>query len=203
MQAGRRKRNRAALILAVLALAVLDSASGDSADTTSTTATVAIPGTPPTTAALSSTSTTPSTTAAATTAPVVTEEPSNTQTYHVVSVVTLSDTIGVGNEAEATWTLVFGCDDGRCDAEVRNGGPLGTSPLFVVTYRPDTEDFTLAETGAKPNDANCPDFDLAWEIVPSEWNDRGPVTFTYTLQTVLQCEDGEVRVDWDGEGVRN
>ena len=117
--------------------------------------------------------------------------------------VTVSNVEGVapvGPESESTWTFVFGCLDGRCDAEIRNGEPFGSLPPFTAAYRPEAEDFAFDFDAGQTVSGGADRW--VGNITPKAWDDEGPVEFTVSLVNVLECDTGDVIIEWEGEGVR-
>jgi hypothetical protein len=125
----------------------------------------------------------------------------HTETYAVLSRVTASDVGGVGNRARARWTMVFACADGRCDAELHDGGPRG-GLSFPADYQPTTESYRFDFAVDLPTDSDCSTQDMTGRIEPAAWDSRGPLRFEYVLKSVLRCPRGDIRVTWTGEGRR-
>jgi hypothetical protein len=123
------------------------------------------------------------------------------QTYRVMSRVTSSDTPGVGNRASANWRLAFECADGRCDAEVRNGGPRGGMDPFTARYVPGDEAYRF-EAVQRLLGESCSEQRLIGQIVPQVWDARGPVRFRYRLDGVSRCSRSDLHVTWEGTGRR-
>jgi hypothetical protein len=123
------------------------------------------------------------------------------ESYRVRSTVTTPDTPGTGNRANAIWRLRFGCADGRCDAEVRNGGPRGGMAPFVARYVASDETYRFNVTQALAGDG-CSEQRLTGRIMPETWDDRGPVRFRYELEGVTRCTRAKLLVSWEGIGRR-
>jgi hypothetical protein len=124
------------------------------------------------------------------------------ETYQVRSQVTASDTPGVGNRASATWRLEFPCADGRCDAEVRDGGPRGGMDLFTARYVREDESYRF-EAVQRLHGERCSEQRLTGQIAPVAWDARGPVRFRYRLEAVTRCKRSLLRVTWEGTGRRD
>jgi hypothetical protein len=123
------------------------------------------------------------------------------ETYRVRSRVTESDTPGVGNRASANWRVAFGCADGRCDAEVRNGGPRGGMAPFTARYVADDETYRFEATQQIVGES-CTEQRISGRIVPDTWDGQGPVRFRYRLEGVTRCGRADLRVVWEGTGRR-
>ncbi len=149
------------------------------------------PTTPTTTSAPATTTTTTTTTAA-----------QHALRYDVLSTVTASSTGGVGNEAEATWEIAWPCDDGRCDGMVVDGGPRSRL-AFAIAYEAATESYGFDVVLENAANEDCPTNPITGSIEPTAWDSAGPVTFDYTLDSVLQCTTGDLAVSWSGTGARS
>jgi hypothetical protein len=123
------------------------------------------------------------------------------ETYRVRSRVTQTDTPGLGNRATATWRLAFVCPDGRCDAEVRNGGPRGQLEPFVATWVAAEEVYLFEATETLVGES-CSEVRLTGRIEPDTWDARGPVRFRYRLDGVTRCSRADLHVTWEGTGRR-
>jgi hypothetical protein len=135
----------------------------------------------------------------------VTVAPAEGIGYEVTAVVTVSTVEGVlpiGAESTASWRFVFDCPDGRCDAEVLDGGPYGALAPFMATYQADMENFVFDFVLDTPANLTCGDNRWVGEITPLGWDDEGPVGFTFTMVNVLTCDTGDIVVEWEGEGTR-
>ncbi len=74
--------------------------------------------------------------------------------------------------------------------------------MFRATYQSDSEDFLFGFVQDTSNAELCP---IRWagEITPKVWDDRGPVQFTVTMAAVLECDNRDLVIEWEGEGVRS
>jgi hypothetical protein len=125
--------------------------------------------------------------------------------YEVTAVVIVSTVEGlvpIGAESVAIWRFVFDCPDGRCDAEVHDGGPYGVLAPFMATYQADLENFVFDFVLDTPANPTCGDDRWFGEITPLGWDDQGPVVFTFTWRNELTCDTGDIIVEWEGEGTR-
>jgi hypothetical protein len=138
----------------------------------------------------------------ATPVPSPIESGPNTAKYQVASIVAASDVPEVGNKSRARWSVAFGCPDGRCDAEVRNGGPRGGLPTFVARYVAIDESFGFEVERQLPQGESCSSVTMAGRIVPTRWDEEGPVRFEYRLESVTDCARSSIRVVWEGTGRR-
>jgi hypothetical protein len=124
------------------------------------------------------------------------------EAYRVRSRVTESDVPdSAGDQANATWRLAFGCADGRCDVEVRNGGPRGELPPFTAQYDPATEAYAFEWSVQSPGES-CPELRTTGQIEPVTWDARGPVRFRYRMEGVNHCAQADIRTVWEGTGRR-
>jgi hypothetical protein len=125
--------------------------------------------------------------------------------YAVTAIVTESTVEGltpVGLETTATWQLVFECDDGRCDAEVIDGGPFGGLPPFVAVYDAANESYAIDFVLDTPDNPDCGDDRWVGEILPTGWDTDGPVEFSWSLVNHLVCDPADVVIEWEGAGTR-
>jgi hypothetical protein len=119
--------------------------------------------------------------------------------YRVVS--TLRGNQSGEGSGRARWRVTFECTDGRCDADVRNGGPRG-GQSFVARYRADTRSWAFEGAQPIPN-SNCRQL-FSGTIQPLRWDERGPVRFDYRWVWKLRCRDGRTSTlqRWEGTGER-
>lgn len=132
-----------------------------------------------------------------------TEPPSDS--YTVVATVTEStveEIAPIGFQTEATWRLLFDCDDGRCDAEIVDGGPFGRLAPFTAAYDADGERYVVDFTVDTPDDPNCGDDRWIGGITPTAWDSNGPAEFTWSLINHVICDTSDQVFEWEGTGTR-
>ena len=125
--------------------------------------------------------------------------------YEVITTVINSNVEGVapaGQQTESAWAFDFECNSGRCDAVISNGGPHGALQPFIATYRPATEDSVFDFILETPNSTTCDEDRWSGQITPTNWDGDGPVRFGYFIVNVLECDTGDVFIEWEGEGRR-
>ena len=131
--------------------------------------------------------------------------------YDVDAMVTESTVEGllpIGMESTAIWRFEFDCPDGRCNAEVRDETPYGLptpygrSAPFTATYQADTENFVFDFVLETPANEQCGDDRWVGEIAPLNWDEQGPLGFTFRMVNVLTCDSGDLVVEWQGQGTR-
>jgi hypothetical protein len=109
---------------------------------------------------------------------------------------------GSGGEGRARvrWRMTFDCADGRCDAEVRDGGPRG-GLAFVARYQANSRVYRFKGSDDLPR-SDCRQL-YDGTVEPTRWDGDGPVRFDYRIEFRLACPDRTRTIQtWEGSGRR-